>query len=356
MAVRPRISDVATLAGTSVSTVSNLLNGRADRMSQETVRRIEEAIGTLGYRPHWAARQLKTGIVPIFGLLVPSVANPSHGAMARAVEVAAEARGLQVVLGNTLRDPERERRYASDLLDLGIRGLIVASSPFDLDHFDDLIGRGLRIVALDLATTLNGVGIEIAVDSVSVDNRTAGYLATRHLIDLGHTRIGYISGATPTVSRQERQGGYLDALAEAGLDADAGLIAATPAAFGFDDTNAADHGRSAATELLGLAERPTGIVAFNDMHALGACAAVRDLGLSVPGDISVVGIDDILLGSLFQPALTTVHQPTDALGEAAVDLLARRLRDEADTAPSHIILQPHLVQRASAGPPERIHA
>jgi DNA-binding LacI/PurR family transcriptional regulator len=353
MASRPRISDVATLAGTSVSTVSNLLNGRPDRMSQETVRRIEEAIGTLGYRPHWAARQLKTGIVPIFGLLVPSVANPSHGAMARAVELAAEARGLQVVLGNTLRDPERERRYASDLLDLGIRGLIVASSPFDLHHFDDLVERGLRIVALDLATTLNG--IEIAVDSVSVDNRAAGYLATRHLIDLGHTRIGYISGATPTVSRQERQGGYLDALAEAELAADPALIAATPAAFGFDDTNAADHGRSAATELLGRSERPTGIVAFNDMHALGACAAVRDLGLSVPGDISVVGIDDILLGSLFQPALTTVHQPTDSLGEAAVDLLARRLRDDADTAPSHIILQPHLVQRSSAGPPEGLN-
>ena len=107
MAPRPRISDVATLAGTSVSTVSNLLNGRPDRMSQETVRRIEAAIDKLGYRPHWAARQLKTGVVPIMGLLVPSVANPSHGAMARAVEVAAEASGLQVVLGNTLRDPEQ---------------------------------------------------------------------------------------------------------------------------------------------------------------------------------------------------------------------------------------------------------
>jgi DNA-binding LacI/PurR family transcriptional regulator len=353
MSGRPRISDVATLAGTSVSTVSNLLNGRSERMSQETVRRIEDAIGQLGYRPHWAARQLKTGVVPIVGLLVPSVANPSHGAMARAVEVAAEGRGLQVVLGNTLRDPEREHRYASDLLDLGIRGLIVASSPFDLGHFDGLMARGLRIVALDLGATLNG--IEIGIDSVSVDNRLAGYLATRHLVELGHTRIGYISGATPTASRQERQRGYLDALAEAGIAEDPDLIAATPAAFGFDDTNAADHGRSAATELLGSERPPTGIVAFNDMHALGACAAARDLGLSVPGDISVVGIDDILLGSLFQPALTTVHQPTEALGDRAVDLLSRRLRDETDGEPSHIILEPHLVERASAAAPGGMH-
>lgn len=353
MKLRPRISDVASLAGTSVSTVSNLLNGRSDRMSPETVRRVEAAIGELGYRPHWAARQLKTGIVPIIGLLVPSVSNPSHGDMARAIEVAAEARNLQVVLGNTLRDPEREQRYTANLLDLGIRGVIVASSPFDLDHFNDLIERGLRIVALDLGAAHNGV--EIGIDSVSVDNRMAGYLVTRHLIDLGHTRIGYISGSTATVSRQERQGGYLDALAEAGISFDPALVAATPAAFGFDDTNAADHGHAAATQLLALPRRPTGIVGFNDMHALGAYAAVRDLGLSVPEDISVVGIDDILLGSLIWPGLTTVHQPIDALGEAAVDLLSGRLGDDADGEARHILLKPHLVQRASAGPPGDSH-
>ena len=190
------------------------------------------------------------------------------------------------------------------------------------------------------------------IDSVSVDNRMAGYLATHHFVALGHRRIGYISGATLTLSRQERQAGYLDALAEAGIAPDPALIAATPATFGFDDTNAADHGKSAAAELLGLPDPPSAIVGFNDMHALGACAAIRDLGLSVPSDISVVGIDDILLGSLFQPALTTVHQPTEALGTQAVELLARRLRGDDEAAPSHIILEPHLVQRASARPLE----
>src|SRR5258708_17420415 len=121
MAYRPRIRDVATLAGTSVSTVSNLLNGRPDRMRPETVRRIEEAIEQLGYRPSWAARQLKTGFAPVIGLLVPSVANPFHGALARAVEVAAQARGFQVVLGHSLRDPSRERRYAEDFFGFGVR-------------------------------------------------------------------------------------------------------------------------------------------------------------------------------------------------------------------------------------------
>src|SRR5689334_5393159 len=150
MADRPRIRDVAALAGTSVSTVSNLLNGRPDRMRPETVKRIEEAIAELGYRPSWAARQLKTGFAPVIALLVPSVANPFHGAMARAVEVAAQARGLQVVLGNSLRDPDRERRYAEDFFDFGIRGVIAGSSPLDLGHFAELMGRGLAIVAFDL--------------------------------------------------------------------------------------------------------------------------------------------------------------------------------------------------------------
>src|SRR5258708_31166609 len=112
MAYRPRIRDVATLAGTSVSTVSNLLNGRPDRMRPDTVHRIEEAIERLGYRPSWAARQLKTGFTPVIGLLVPSVANPFHGAMAPAVQVAAQAPGFPVVLRNTLRDPPPQPTHA----------------------------------------------------------------------------------------------------------------------------------------------------------------------------------------------------------------------------------------------------
>ncbi len=319
-------------------------------MRPETVRRIEEAIGQLGYRPSLTARHLKTGFVPMIGLLVPSVANPSHGAMARAVEVAAEERGLQVVLGNSLRDPQRERRYAAEFLDLGIRGIIVSSSPFDLGHFADLVRRGLILVAFDLGATLEGV--DLPVDSVSVDNRKAGYLATKHLIDLGHRRIGYVSGVTATVSRRERHRGYEDALREAQIPLDPSLVSSSPAAFGFDDTNAAEHGRVAAKQLLTQDDRPSAIAGFNDMHALGACAAARDLGLVVPRDVSIVGIDDIILGTLVDPPLTTVHQPMDALGKAAVDLLSARFAEESG-APRHIILDPHLVVRASASAPGR---
>src|SRR5258708_20724885 len=259
MAYRPRIRDVAAMAGTLVSTVSNLLNGRPDRMRPETVQRIEAAIAELGYRPSWAAGQLKTGFAPVIGLLVPSVANPFLGAMARAVEVAAQARGFQVVLGNSLRDASRERQYAEDFYDFGIRGIIAGSSPFDLSHFAELIRRGLSVVAFDVVAS--GDGDEVAMDSVSMDNRAAGYLATRHLTELGHRRIGYISGATPTVSRRERLEGYRRALTEADIPIAPELIAAGDGAVGYDDTHAAEHGRAAALDLLQFPDPPTALVA-----------------------------------------------------------------------------------------------
>jgi DNA-binding LacI/PurR family transcriptional regulator len=349
MTERPRISDVALLAQTSISTVSNLLNGRPGRMRPETVRRIEDAIQQLGYKPNWAARRLKTGNVPVIGLLVPSVANPFHGAMARAVEVAAQARGLQVVLGNSLREPARERRYAEDFFDFGIRGIIAGSSPFDLDHLSALIRRGLWVVAFDLMRRPDGG--ELAVDSVSMNNYAAGYLATRHLTELGHRRIGYISGATPTVSRGERLEGYRRALADAGIPVAPELVATGDSVAGYDDIHAAEHGRAAADELLGLQDPPTGLIALNDMHAIGACAAVRGRGGSIPASVSIVGIDDIPLAGLLDPPLTTVHQPIDRLSEAAVDLLVRRLRPADGESPQHIVLDPHLVIRGSTAAP-----
>src|SRR5260370_28753676 len=131
--------------------------------------------------------------------------------------------------------------------------------------------RGLAIVAFDLVTTDSGGAP--AIDSVSIDNRRAGWLATKHLIDLGHRRIGYVSGATPTRSRRDRLEGYRQALAESRITADERLIAAGDGAAGYDDTHAAEHGRAAATGLVRLAQPPSWLGALNDMHAIGAAPA-----------------------------------------------------------------------------------
>ena len=345
MFARASIRDVAAMAGTSVSTVSNLLNGRPNRMRSDTVQRIEEAIERLGYKPNRSARSLKTGFTPAIGLLVPSVANPFHGAMAHAVEVAAQAHGFQVLLGNSLRDATRERQCAEDFFAFGIRGVIATSSPFDLEHFNDLIGRGLSVVALDMVNS--SADTEQAMDSVSMDNHRAGYLATQHLIDLGHRRIGYVSGATPTMSRRDRLNGYKAALLAANIKLDPTLIAAGESASGYDDIHAAEHGRAAALSLLTLPRPPTALVALNDMHAVGACAAVRQIGGVTPDDVSVVGIDDINLAALLFPPLTTVRHPIDALSEVAVDLLVRRIEARERGPSRQIVFEPTLVVRGS---------
>jgi DNA-binding LacI/PurR family transcriptional regulator len=129
------------------------------------------------------------------------------------------------------------------------------------------------------------------------------------------------------------------------------LIAAGEGALGHDDTHAAEHGRAAAESLLDLRNPPTALVALNDMRAVGACAAIRDRGGSVPEDVSVSGIDDISLASLLYPPLTTVHQPIEELSEVAVDVLVNRLSGEPSRPPQHIVLQPHLIVRGSTAPP-----
>ena len=187
-------------------------------MRSDTVQRIEAAIESLDYRPNRSARTLKTGFTRAIGLLVPSVANPFHGAMAHAVELAAQARGFQVAARQyasrrgaratmrrrllRLRHPRRDRDFVA----------------FDLERFDDLIGRGLSVVALDMVNS-NADG-ERVMDSVSMDDRRAGYLATQHLVELGHRRIGYVSGATPTMSRRDRLNGYRAALLAANIKSD----------------------------------------------------------------------------------------------------------------------------------------
>jgi DNA-binding LacI/PurR family transcriptional regulator len=348
MPARASIRDVAALAGISVSTVSNLLNGRPNRKRSDTVLRIEEAIERLGYKPNRSARSLKTGFTPAIGLLVPSVANPFHGAMAHAVEVAAQARGFQIVLGNTLRDAARERQCAGDFFAFGVRGVIATSSPFDLEHFKDLIGRGLSVVALDMVNS--NADAKLAMDSVSMDNYRAGYLATQHLIDLGHRRIGYVSGATPTMSRRDRLNGYKAALLAAKIKPDPVLIAAGESASGYDDIHAAEHGRSATLSLLTLPDPPSALVALKHMHAVGACAAVREIGCTVPNHVPVVGIDDINLAALLYPPLTTVRHPVKPLSDAAVDLLVKRIEGQERGPSRQIVFEPTLVVRGSTAP------
>jgi DNA-binding LacI/PurR family transcriptional regulator len=313
-------------------------------MRPATSERIRQAIDELGYAPNQAARQLKTGHVAMLGLIVASVANPFWGAFAHSVEEAALAHGYQVLLCNGERDPEREQRYAETLWASGIRGLIFGSSSLSVDHLLSLAAKGLHIVAFDRPVQHND---PLVIDSVGVDNVLGAKLALRHLVALGHRRSGFISGPLRTVSRLARLEGYRTALAEANLELDPSLIWEGSLGNSFGDFEGAELGRAAARQLLQSPNPPTALFAINDMYALGAYAGIRDLGLRVPEDVSVVGFDNIVLAEIAQPPLTTVCQPIQTMMRTAVEILFRRLQDKDTSLPEHITITPELIVRAS---------
>ncbi|MEM7532445.1 MAG: LacI family DNA-binding transcriptional regulator [Chloroflexota bacterium] len=344
MPEKATILDVARLAQVSPSTVSNLLNNRAERMKPSTKERVQQAIDQLGYRPNHAARGLKTGATSLIGLIVPSVANPFFGIFARHVEEVALKSGYQVLLCNSERDPQREQNYAEELWGHGVRGIILGSSPETFDHLATLFDQGLHLVAFDRpAQQLD----QYAIDSASIDNVEGAYLAVSHLIKLGHRRIGFVSGSIRTVNRLDRLEGYRQALSTAKIPFDESLIWQGTSETGFGDSETMNMGRQGSLELLRSDNPPTALFTINDMVAFGTYAGARELGLHVPNDLSIVGFDDIVLAEIVDPPLTTVRQPVDEIARCAVERLLGRLQGTCTEPVGHIPLPPNLVVRAS---------
>ena len=347
------IADVAREAGVSVSTISNVLNGRTDRMRGETLQRVQATIAALDFRPNRAAQQLKTGQTPMVGLLVPSIANPMYGYIAREIETAAQERyGHRVVLGNTYRNKDKETGFFEDLLAHGVRGVIVISSLVDERHFESAVQRGLVMVSYDRRAT---PGAASAIDHVSVDNFEAAQLATEHLIAQGHQRLAFVTAAGQTMSRSEKMKGFFAAAEAAGLRESARVIDGSTSA-GYGDSEMADVGRLLAARIAKDRKRPTGVVAVNDLLAYGLLAGFRDAGLAVPADVSVVGMDGLFLSSLTSPGLTTVRLPVPEMAQTIVERVIGRLADPA-IAPAEFLFKPTLVQRESvAAPPKATRA
>lgn len=345
------IRDVAALAGVSVATVSNVLNGRHGKMRPETLERVERAIQALNFRPSAAALQLKHGRSRTLGLIVPSVANPFWGQVSHFVEKSATQRGYSVLVCNAERDPETERGFAETLRANGVGGIIVASSPKSFEHMREIVGQGVKLAAFDRRDEGDG---DLVCCSVAVDQEMGALLATKHLLGLGHTKIGFISGPILTSSRQGRFNGFRTAMHEAGLEVPAYHIWDRAIEPGFGDTEGAEVGRVAIRELLAKPDAPTAVLCVNDMYALGCYAGARDIGLRVPEDVSIVGFDDIVFAEISQPPLTTIQQPVKAMAEAMVGALVRELEtsgDESSSANRYAVFTSRLMVRASTTRP-----
>jgi len=344
------IQDVARHAGVSASTVSNVLNGRGDRMRAETLARVETAIEALQFRPSKLAQQLKTGQTPLLGLLVPSMTNPMYGTIAREIETCAQERhGLRLLIGSTYRDKDKESAFFSDLLSHGVRRVIVVSSPADERHFESAVERGMSVVSYDGGAT---PGRRSRVGHVMPDNFAAAQMAAQHLIDRGHRRLAFATTAGMTMSRNAKIDGFFAAVDAAGLRADARVLDGG-ALNEYGDAVIAEVGRATALQVAADPQRPTGVVALNDLMALGLMAGLREAGLRVPQDVSIVGIDGLFLSALSNPTLTTVVLPVPEMARAMVELAMTPPETSQDDteARERVFAPPRLIERESVAQP-----
>ncbi|MHA6720631.1 LacI family DNA-binding transcriptional regulator [Sphingomonas sp. RS6] len=328
------IIEVAAAAGVSTATVSRVLS-QPDRVADATRRRVLDVVATLGYQPNVAARSLRTLRAAKILLTVPNIANPFFASVIRGAEEAARDTGYAVIVGDTRHDPDVEDQYAEMLSRREVDGLVF------LGH--RLPARLAPLVAQQgrAAPVVNGCEYspDLGVPSVHIDNAAAGADALEHLIALGHRDIGIVTG--PPVSPISR-----DRLAGALRVAEAHRIADRLQVRVGDYAAASAHAETAAL----LAAGVTAIFCFNDEMALGAISAIRAAGLSCPDDVSVIGFDDLPFARFFQPALTTIAQPTGQIGRRAVELLVGILQG-AD-CPLHQVTLPHeLIIRGSTAPP-----
>ncbi len=327
----PSIRDVARLAGVSYQTVSRALNN-SENIRPTTKDRVLEVVEQLGYRPNQAARALVTSRSRTIGVLTAQVAAYGPATSMHAIEEAAREAGYLITTTSlTATDDDSIRDRLEELMSQAIEGLVVIAPQLRVFEVMRELDIAIPLVTLD-STGRDGR------HSLSIDQVAGARLATRHLIDLGHRHIKHLAGPQDWIEAEARMTGFLTEILDADLDTHSPLLGDWTAEFGFQ----------AGRELLRHRDF-TAIFAANDQMALGLIHAFREAGLDVPGDISVVGFDDIPEAAHFWPPLTTIRQDFAEIGRRSVAMLLSEFVHAADDSARQIT--PQLVMRDSSGPP-----
>lgn len=327
--------DIARRAGCSQTTVSRVLNGHP-YVSEALRARVLEAVRETGYQPNDVARSMVLQKTGVLGLIVSDITNPFYGEISRSIVERAKEQGYSVFLCNSNSDPELQAFYLRLLRQKRVDGIICASVARRDPLVEELVRGGFPCM------TCNRRLDDPAAGYVASDNVRGAGLATRHLIRLGHRRIGFVSGPMRFSTAAERHQGYREALAAHGIAGDPAWIV--------DGGFRRDGVQAATRTLLGLADPPTALVAANDLTALAALECIEASGRKVPGDMAVVGYDDISLASHARIRLTTVAQRKEEMGRIAVDALLERIAaGEEGIPPRQVLLEPRLIVRDTCG-------
>ncbi len=328
------IKDIARAADVSHSTVSRALRN-SPLVNPETSLRIRTIAQEKGYRVSAVGRSLVNRRTDTIGVVVTSIADPFNAEVVSGIEEIALTHGYSLLLATCHSDPNREMLAVQSFYERRVDGILVSSSR---------VGSLYRPMLADMKVPIIFINSHHPDDdmfSVTIDNHNAGLQATRHLVQLGHKRIGYLGNQFGLQADTQRYAGYRSALEEVDIGFDPELVV--------HGNGGPENAKSATARLLALANPPTALFCFNDMSAFGAMCAAREHGLAIPSDLSVVGLDDLLLSSYAEPALTTIRQPKHEMGRLAAGTLFQLL--SGNSPERFISMRGELIVRKSTVPP-----
>lgn len=336
MGRRVTIRDVARASGVSYSTVSRVLSGY-EFVKESTRNRVMEAVENLSYVANLPARSLAGGRSRIIGVLVPNLDNGYVGTITQGIDQALASDNYDLMLYTSHRHPGKESFYVNAIANGLTDGLLLIAPLVPTTYLSELREQNYPYVLIDQADVTDSSSV------VEATNWQGAYEATCYLCQLGHSRIAFITGSLAVRSALDRLQGYKAALADCGIPVREDLI--------FEGDYQQQTGYEITKKLLhNVNSRPTAVFAANDLSAFGAMDAAREQGFCIPDDISIVGFDDVPQASFVYPKLTTVRQPLEQMGQAAVELLLKQIQEQS-RVPQRVSLQTQLVIRDSCGRP-----
>ncbi len=325
------IKQVAKLAKVSTATVSRTING-SDKVSARTAERVRKAIKELNFYPNTHARTLVSGRSRMLGLIISDITNPFFPELVKHFEDQAVQKGLEVIIANTDYKPKRMAECVRRMVERKVDGAAIMTSEADPSLLTELTRRDIPMVFMDTGANTSRTA------NINVDYEQGIQEALQHLFSLNHRRIAFISGPLGLQSARRRLDAFISGMEIRGCEAEPELI------------EKGDHriegGSAAMRNLLRLKEPPTAVITSNDLTAIGALGAIRDAGLEVPKDISLVGFDDISFAHLTQPPLTTIQLSRSQLAITALAALEKLIRKESRDSTDYSI-STHLVMRGS---------
>lgn len=312
-----RLKDIAQLIGVSVMTVSKALRDEPD-VSAATKAKIKKLAADMGYVPDSSAQGLRTKTTKLFGLVIPATTNPIYARIVFAIEERAHELGYDLLLAQTLNQPEREDACLRRLLSRRVDGLFITP----VYRFEAEARIYQEIVTRNIPTVLLGAPAPFCKNflAIEIEELVASYNVTKHLLGLGHKKIAYLTGPPAAPWAHERFEGYRRALREAGIEVDDKLV--------FQSGNTIEDGTRAALQMLNEGVHPTAIQAVSDLVAIGCADTLMQQGVKIPDDISVAGFGNVLAAEYFRVPLTTVRQPKYRLGLAAIETMMKLIRGE----------------------------